>query len=221
MQMSRRQKREPAGRVQESPRLRKPSWRDPRLLGGVLLVLASVAGVMLLLAQMDKTVGVYAAKHDLAYGQAISQESFKVVQVNLGEAQDHYWRSDEELPERMVATRAVNADELIAKNALDQSAPEGEQALVLSLPNENTSGLQPGDEIEVWVAQRTGPQEYDDPQRIVERAVLAKLSDDQNAWTSSRRVQVTIWLESAQVPQVIKAQSTQSQVYLVGRSAKG
>ena len=219
--MNRRLTRASSNRDHESPRLRKPSWRDPRLLGGILLVLASLAGVMLLLAQMDKTVGVYAAKKELAYGQPVDEEGLKVVQVNLGEAQNHYWLSGEELPEKMVAVRSIKTDELIAKKAIDHAVPAGEQSLVLSLPVENTSGLQPGDEVEVWVAQRTGPQDYADPQRTVERAVLSEITDDQGAWSTSSRAKVRIWLGSEQIPEVLKAQATQSQIYLVGRTTEG
>ncbi len=200
--------------------MRKPSWRDPRLLSGVLLVLASVAGVMLLLAQMDRTVGVYAARVDLAYGQQLSEAELKVVQVNLGEAEEHYWLSQDELPTPMVALRSMKTDELIAKNALDHAPPAGEQSLLLSLPTENASGLSSGDEIEVWVAQRTGPQEYADPELIVDRAVLAEITDDQTAWASAQRTKARIWLDSARVQQVLKAQSTQSQIYLVGRTTE-
>ena len=36
------------GNNAETPRLRRPSWRDPRLIAGVLLVVLSVVGIVLL-----------------------------------------------------------------------------------------------------------------------------------------------------------------------------
>ena len=68
-----------------APRLSKPSWKDPRLLIGILLVLASVAGVVALVGNADSTVPMYAAKDALVVGQKITAESFTVVQVQLGD----------------------------------------------------------------------------------------------------------------------------------------
>ena len=42
-------------------RLKRPSWKDPRLLVGILLVLVSVAGVGFLVGRADRTGEVLAA----------------------------------------------------------------------------------------------------------------------------------------------------------------
>ncbi|MFC0581325.1 SAF domain-containing protein [Micrococcoides hystricis] len=216
-----RRANQPSNRATMSAqRMRKPSWKDPRFLGGVLLVLLSIVGVMALVAQMDKTTGVYAAKRDLAYGESVSAEDFKVIQVNLGEADEHYWHSEEELPQPLLATRPIKTDELVSKGFLADAAPAGEQSLVLMLPPEHTSGLRSGDEIEVWVAARSGPQEYEEPVKVVDRAVLADINAEQSALAASREAEVRIWVGAEDVPALLKAQSTQSQIYLLGRVAQ-
>lgn len=68
----------------QAPRLSKPSWKDPRLLIGILLVLASVAGVVALVGNAARTVPMYAAKDALVVGQSITVDSFTIVQVQLG-----------------------------------------------------------------------------------------------------------------------------------------
>ncbi len=56
-------------------RLKKPSWKDPRLLLGFLLVLASVAGVVSLVGAADQTTEVYAAKGPIAVGEKLTAEN--------------------------------------------------------------------------------------------------------------------------------------------------
>lgn len=199
-------------------RLKRPSWKDPRLLVGLLLVLASVVGVVLLVARLDHTVPVYVAKSELHYGQAISEEDFMTVQVNLGEASDKYVLATDDVPENMLAVRPVKSGELIAKAALDEAPPPGEQSLMLALPVENISGLLPGDEIEIWVAERRGPQEFADPSKVVTKGTLADLDNQQTTLGPVNTVKVRIWLPSSDIPKILKSQSNQSQIFLVGRA---
>ena len=45
----------------EGGRLRRPRWRDPRLLVGLVLVLASIAGVVALVASAQRTAAYWTA----------------------------------------------------------------------------------------------------------------------------------------------------------------
>ncbi|NYL94127.1 flagellar biosynthesis protein FlgA, partial [Salmonella enterica subsp. enterica serovar Typhimurium] len=45
----------------EGGRLRRPRWRDPRLLVGLMLVLASIAGVVALVASSQRTAAYWTA----------------------------------------------------------------------------------------------------------------------------------------------------------------
>ena len=55
-----------AGQVgAEARRLRKPGWKDPRLLVGILLVAGSVAGTVGL-SPPDRTMPMYVAKEDIS-----------------------------------------------------------------------------------------------------------------------------------------------------------
>ena len=56
----------------EGARLKKPSWKDPRLLVGILLVLASVVGVISLVGAADQTTEAYAAREPIAVGETLT-----------------------------------------------------------------------------------------------------------------------------------------------------
>ena len=55
-------------------RLKKPSWKDPRLLIGILLVLASVVGVISLVGAADQTAEAYAAREPIAVGETLTAD---------------------------------------------------------------------------------------------------------------------------------------------------
>ena len=57
-----------------APRLKKPSWKDPRLLLGIMLVLASTAGVVALVGSADQTTEVFVVDEDIPVGTPVSAE---------------------------------------------------------------------------------------------------------------------------------------------------
>src|SRR5215207_4334697 len=79
-------------------RLRKPSWRDGRLLVGVLLVLLSAMVGSLALARADDRVPVYAAKGPLLPGEALTADRVGRVDVQLGDATAAYLSAASSLP---------------------------------------------------------------------------------------------------------------------------
>ena len=66
-------------------RLRSPSWRDTRLLVGVLLVLVSTVLGSVVVARADDRVPVYAAKGQVAPGQRLTESDVVRVDVLLGD----------------------------------------------------------------------------------------------------------------------------------------
>ena len=57
-------------------RIRRPSWRDPRLGVGVLLVAGSVALGSWTMARADHTVTVFTAATVLAPGEVLAEEDW-------------------------------------------------------------------------------------------------------------------------------------------------
>ena len=71
----------------EGARLKRPSWKDPRLLVGILLVLASVVGVVSLVGAADQTTEAYAAREPIAVGETLTTDKLHRVKVRLGEVE--------------------------------------------------------------------------------------------------------------------------------------
>src|SRR5690606_16889177 len=71
-------------------RMRRPSWRDPRLGVGILLVVASVALGSWVVARADATVTVYQAAQALTPGEPVDVEDLRPVQIRLDGVEETY-----------------------------------------------------------------------------------------------------------------------------------
>ena len=101
-------------------RLKRPSWRDPRLLMGILLVLVSVAGVVFLVNSADRTTEVYAARDGIGVGEALTGENVVRAKVRLGETEQHYIPVESGLPEGVVAVQRIAKDQLVPRASLGE-----------------------------------------------------------------------------------------------------
>lgn len=99
-------------------RLTAPSWKDTRLLIGVLLVLLSVVIGAMAFRAVDDRVGVWAASTPLTPGESIDESDLKRVDVQLGDGSATYLRSDQDLPDGAVIDRELRAGELLPRSAV-------------------------------------------------------------------------------------------------------
>src|SRR5699024_5469605 len=125
-----RQDRSPRPRAREATvpaaapvmRLRSPRWKDPRQTVSIALVLARVLMGAPLVSGLSETTPVLVTRSPLAPGDPIRPESLSAVEIRLGEQVGAYVGSIDAIPDGAVATRAVDAGELLPISALGQSA---------------------------------------------------------------------------------------------------
>lgn len=99
-------------------RLSAPSWRDSRLLIGVLLVLASVVVGALAIGAADDRVGVWAAKGELVPGDPVRAADLVRVEVQLGDQAGEYLSSEHEITPGATVDRLVADGELVPRSSL-------------------------------------------------------------------------------------------------------
>lgn len=154
-------------------RAHRPSWRDPRLVTGVVLVAVSVLVGARLLASSDDTVPVWTVRHGLAAGQPVTAADLVASRVHFEStaAAEQYLPGDVPLPEGAVAGRPVGAGELLPRAAV---SVDGREALV-HLPLEVSlaglpRGTGPGRIVDVWVtpAPDAGDTAQDSSTRVLE-----------------------------------------------------
>src|SRR5699024_103637 len=102
-------------------RLRTPRWKDPRLIVGIVLVVASVLMGAVLVSRLSETTPVLVARSAIVPGEPIAAEDLTTVELRLGEQTDHYVGTLEAIPEGTVALRTIRAGELVPKSAIGQA----------------------------------------------------------------------------------------------------
>lgn len=196
--------------TQPSHRLRRPSWRDPRLITGVLLILASVAGVATLVAAQNTTHAVYAADRTLSTGDQLTEEDLRVVQVNIDDAVGHYLSADSELPENTQLLRLVSKGELIPAAALGEGDPEGRQAVTVAIDHELARGVQPGREVDVW---STAPgEDAAEVDLLAAAAEVAEIREPDSGFAATSTVTVELLVDPEEITEILAASGTGSAI---------
>ena len=213
-----------AGQLAErdANRLRAPSWRDPRLLVGILLVLGSVVAGARLVASFDHRVPVYAAAVALAPGQAVRPDQLARVDVALGGQAERYLSAETTFSTGTVALRQVEAGELVPASALGRAHQVGKPVMV-PIDQDAAGLLSVGDLVDVWVNARlpgaasTGAQAYGTPVRMLSQAAVGQVPDPVNGRLGGARgtVGVQIMVPAEQVERVIGAVDQQARFTLV------
>ena len=203
-------------------RLRAPSWRDPRLLVGLLLVLGAVVLGARVVAAADDTSPYYAAARPLVPGDRVGADDVRVVDVRLPDAADGYVGADDPLSPGTVATRTVGEGELLPRAAL---GTQDEVALQpVGIPVEvAATGLATGAVVDVWVAlpdpERAGS--FLEPERTVQGATVAGVTDSGSALGGTTGRTVEVLLEQDALADVLGALANDAVVSLVPAPGQG
>lgn len=164
-----------------SPRARsRPFWGDARFLIGVMLVLASVAGVWLVVGAARQTTPVLAAARTLVPGEALDAADFRAVDVALGAAGETYL-APQALPEDAVATRVVDAGELVPTAAVGDADRARVTTVVIDTAVDVPASLGTGARVELWFAPPLAeePGAFDVPRILVADATVAEVTREE------------------------------------------
>lgn len=198
-------------------RLRRPSWRDPRLAVGVTLVLLSVVLGSVVVAAADETEPAYAAVRTLTPGDSIGPEDLRVVQVRVEDLAGTYVPADEGLEAGLVATRSVGEGELLPRSALGEVGAVQVRPVGVPLDGPLPAGLRKGAVVDVWVAspdpERAGS--FLRPQPLVESAVVSEVSESGGALGAGGSTTVQVLVTANELPEVLGALANGADVSLV------
>ena len=206
-------------RTGTAPRLARPSWRDPRLLIGILLVLASAAGVTALVGSLDKTTEVLAARTELTVGMELGPEDFSPVAVRLGSVEGTYLPVGAGIPEGAVATRLVRPGELVPASAVGAADELDRKPVGLPVEDPLPAGTAAGARVDVWVAlPAAGSGEgarFEPPRLLLEAAEVSELSVDESVLGPAASSRVYVLVEDAAMPALLNALSNEAKLAVV------
>lgn len=207
---------------QEPParRFRKPSWRDPRLLIGLLLVLTSIAAVVLVISALNRTEPYYVAARDLAVGHRVAAEDVVAVDLRLQDAASHYISADRQLAPDTLVTQRIPRGELVPASALGTVDELDRSPVGIPLDTPVPAQATAGSHVDVWVAaQKPSGRGYEKPRKLIPGAEIATIDTSTSALGSSSGTTVHVLATPAQIAPLVDALGNSAKVTLVPNPA--
>lgn len=202
-------------------RLKRPSWRDPRLLMGILLVLVSVTGVIFLVNSADRTTEVYAARDGIGVGEALTPENVVKAKVRLGETEQHYIPVESGLPEGVVAIQRIGKDQLVPRTSLGEVNKLDRKPVALTIDEVLPSQAVEGARVDVWVAQPDARNGFSEPKLLLPGAEIAEVTAGSTALGSSKTTVLMVLVEDGHMPALLGAQANEAKISVVWNPGGG
>lgn len=202
-------------------RLKRPSWKDPRLVVGILLVLASVSGVITLLAGADRTTEVFAARSSIAVGERITTENVIRTKVRLGETEQHYITAASGLPENAVAIQRIGKDQLVPRTSLGAVDALDRKPVALTVAEALPAQAVAGTRVDVWVAQPDARNGFSEPTLLLPGAEIADVTEGATALGSSRSTVLMVLVDDRSMPALLGAQANDAKISVVWNPGGG
>ncbi|MGB3830024.1 MAG: SAF domain-containing protein [Ornithinimicrobium sp.] len=203
----------------QARRLKRPSWRDARLLIGALLVLLSVLAGSWLVATADNTTPVFAAAGPLLPGDEVTDADLVTTSVRLDEALDSYVDASDGLAAGTYVTRAVKPGELVPADALGTARQAMDKTVSVPIDPASSATLAVGTVVDVWVSRRDQNEaavRYLDPELLLERAIVAQVpANGGGLGVGVGRAAVAIVVPATQVAPVISSVDQEARITLV------
>jgi len=197
-----------------APARRRP-FADPRLLIGLLLVAASVAATVGIVAAVDRRVPLYAAAGPLEPGQRIAASDLVPRGVALDGSDSLYLGVGDVPRGGLVVTRAVAQGELVPTSSVGRSSDVDATSIVLRLATRVSAAVKPGASVDLWsatpatAAATVAPPEgdaVDPPTVLVPGAVVVRVIDDDQTLAADREGSaVEVRLPRSRVARVLAA----------------
>lgn len=199
-------------------RLQRPSWRDSRLVVGVLLVLLAATLGAKLVASADDRVPVFVANGDLVAGDEITAASFKRVDVRLGDGAAQYASALGAVPGGSFLLRDVRSGELVPASAIGSADAVGVQRLTIRADAVSAATLVRGTRVDVYVSDTpTGSPSDAKPKAIkaLESVAIADVRAGEGGFGSAATTSVQLYVPSDRVGALVEAVDAGAKLTLV------
>lgn len=197
---------------------RARSWGlDPRFLIGAALVVASIAGVVGLVASLDDYSTAYAAKGHLSPGDEIDESDLLETPVRLGATAAVYLDASTFADGPLVVTRSVAEGELVPLGAVDGTHRAGDARVVVSVGGAVSRDVAEGAIVDAWSVD-AGRGSNDDslpPRVLVAGAEVVEILDDTSVVGGGSTRSVELIVPRSDVAAVLAAVAADAVISLV------
>lgn len=196
-------------------RLKRPSWKDPRLLVGVLLVLVSVAGVVFLVGSADRTTEVYAARGSIGVGEALTEDKLVRAKVRLGDTEQHYITAEAGLPEGAVAVQRIAKDQLVPRASLGKADGLDRKPVAITVDGTLPAQVAAGARVDVWVAQPDAKNGFSEPKLLLPGAEISEVTAGSTTLGSAKSTVLMVLVDDSRMPALLGAQANDAKISVV------
>lgn len=202
-----------------APRLRRPGWRDPRLLVGLLLVALSVLAGSWAVSSAGQTVAVYTTPQVLTPGDEVDESDLVIADVRLGGAElDRYVVADGSQSPAGIVVRTVGEGELLPRSALGSVDDVDLRPVALNVTDALSDRVEVGALVDVWFVP-AGDEAAVEPFTLVDSAVVDAIDSDGGAFVVGGATTVHVLVPEDALDEVLAALATDGVVSVVPSGA--
>lgn len=201
-------------------RLRRPRWRDPRLLTGIVIVALSVALGSWVVSAASRTVPVFVADGALTPGTPLTADALRAVDVRLGTGTGSYLAADEPLREDLVVLRVVDDGELVPLSALGAGADV--RSVAVPVVSGLSDRIRAGAVVDLWFVPDApvapgpgGEQDRPEPRTLAQSVVVEQVDAEDGAIVVDGTVTLHVLVPTDSLPTVLGALSDAGTVAVV------
>ncbi len=206
-------------------RLQRPSWRNARLLVGLVLVLLGTVLGAKVVASADDTVPMYAASTAIRPGDHLGSDNLRRVDVQLGTEAARYLSARTAVADDSYALRDIPEGELVPTGAVGGRGAVAVQAVTVEVDANSARGLPANATVDVWVSprdQQSTQERYLDATLALQRVSVTPVTQDSGRFgASSSTMAVVLRVPRDKVAEVIGAVDKQSRFTLVPVPGQG
>lgn len=195
--------------------MKRPSWKDPRLIIGLLLVFVSIAAVVAIVEGADRTIKVYAAKERIDVGQHVTAKDLVAVPVQLGDVRNEYVAASGGVPGNSYAQRLVNEGELLAASALGQADELERKPVGITVDEALPDEAKVGSRVDVWVSAPLEDGSFSDPELLLPGAEISEITNSSSALGSSTTTELHVLVHDEKMPELLGALSNDANLAVV------
>lgn len=187
-------------------RLKPPRWRDPRVLIGAVLVVASLLGTVALVRAAAQTVRVWAAAETLVPGEEIRASQLVAVDAKLPANADSYLSADALPAAGMTVRSVVAAGELLPAGALISADVLGGRIVSVDLSAALPASIGPGSTVDAWAVDASGV-EQPEPVRILSAVDVISVDRAGSGFADVGGERIEVLVDSDDVDAIVGAQA--------------
>ncbi|BDA63642.1 hypothetical protein [Actinomyces capricornis] len=196
-------------------RWRRPTWKDPRLAGGIALVGAAVALGSWAVDAAAETTQVYVLTQDVAPGADLRAEGVLTL-VDSHPGTGAYLEAGS-LPQDAVATRSLSAGELLPSAAVGSAQDLTSRTVVLDLSSGLPAATAPGDYVDLWLLpdQQVVATQQQGATLVAQGLIVARIGEAGAGLLGGSGTSVEVRVPEGEVGSVLSAVAREGSLVLV------